>query len=86
MSVFIAPVSDQTARTAPTTIMIVPPFDWCVTFVRLRSSSAITLPGTIPVRWDSRRWARPASPTVANTPTATSAADGIARNRLKATA
>jgi hypothetical protein len=79
-------MSDHNASTSPTTMIAVPPPCRLATWVRLWSTSRMTLCGTMPFRWVSRRPAVPGPARFANTPTITRAAEGSARKRLNATA
>ena len=81
----MAPLNDHRANTAPTAIMtsLLSDASSCVMLARARAS---TLSGTRPLRWSSRVWIEPGPAVALNTPTASSSAEGMARNPLKAIA
>ena len=76
----IAPVSDQKASTPPmlSTLIAVPLC--CVMFLRLPSSRVVACPGTIPLSLPTSVVTAWGPATRLKSPTATSNADGIARN------
>ena len=85
ITVCIAPLSDHRANTAPTAIMrsLLPDTSSCAMLACTRAS---TLSGTRPWRWSSSVWIDPGPAVALNTPTASSSAEGMARNPLKAIA
>ncbi len=82
ITVCIAPESDHSARTTPTTIMITPPPWVWVVRVSVCPSSVTALFGITEERWRMMVSTAPGPANTLNAPSATSSADGIARNAL----
>ena len=81
MSVCIAPVSDQTASTVPTSAIAIPELAlFSMTRVRLSSTRVSASRGTMPASFSVIVPIASGLANKLNTPTATSSKDGIARN------